>query len=198
VRRSVIVAITAAAIGVGAAGAAVFLPAVANAGGRLAQVTASPSGPAAPGYGRPGDPGADGHGPDGHGPGGPGGIGRHELVSDESVVATAIGISEADLTAALATGQTVAQVAKAHGVNPQKVIDALVADGKSELADLVKTGKITQAQADAAQADAVRRATDQVNGTHGFGGPGGPGGPGDPGRPNDNDADDVSPSPSAS
>jgi hypothetical protein len=191
VKRIVIAAVAAAALGAGAAGALLLIPAVANAGGQLAQVTASPSGPAAPGD----------HGPDRRGgPGGPAG-GRHELVSDESVVAQAIGITEADLTAALAKGQTVAQIAQAHGVSAQKVIDALVADGKSELADLVKTGKITQAQADSEQADVVQRATDQVNGTHGFGGPGGhggPGGPGGPGRPNDNDADDVAPSPSAS
>ena len=113
---------------------------------------------------------------------GPGGFGRTETISDTSVVATAIGISEADLKTALASGQTVAAVAKAHSVDPQKVIDALVTDGLNELAADVKAGTITQAQADAQKAAVTQRATDQVNGTFsggmgghgpGFGGPDG-------------------------
>jgi hypothetical protein len=107
-------------------------------------------------------------------------FGRNEAVSDDSVVAFAIGISVADLDAALAKGQTVAAIAKAHNVDPQKVIDALVTDGLNELAAEVKAGTITQAQADAQKAAVTQRATDQVNGTF-SGGPGGPGGPGCPG-----------------
>ena len=99
-----------------------------------------------------------------------GGFGGHqEAVTDTSVVAKAIGISEADLTTALNSGKTVADVAKANNVNVQTVIDALVADGNDELAAAVKAGTITQAQADAEKANVVQRATDQVNGT--FGGP---------------------------
>lgn len=99
----------------------------------------------------------------GHGPGnlGP----NHEAVTDTSVAAKAIGISESDLVAALAKSQTIAQVAKAHSVDPQKVIDALVTDGLDELATAVKNGTITQAQADAQKAEVTQRATDQVNGT---------------------------------
>ena len=115
--------------------------------------------------------------------GGPGfghGFGRNEAVSDISVVAKAIGISEAALQTALDGGQTVAAVAKAHSVAVQTVIDALVADGQSELAADVTAGTLTQAQADAKKAQVVQRATDQVNGTM-LGGPGfghgfGPGG----------------------
>jgi hypothetical protein len=99
----------------------------------------------------------------GHGAGGLGG--RNEAVSDTSVVATAIGISEADLMTALSSGQTIAAVAKAHNVDVQKVIDALVADGQSELAAAVKAGTLTQAQADAQKAEVTQRATDQANGT---------------------------------
>ncbi len=62
-----------------------------------------------------------------------------------------------------------AAVAKAHNVDVQKVIDALVADSQSELAAAVKAGTITQAQADAKAPSLVQHATDQVNGT--FGGP---------------------------
>jgi hypothetical protein len=99
---------------------------------------------------------------------GRGGLGGHiEAVTDTSVVAKAIGISEADLLTALNGGQTAAQVATAHGVAVQKVIDALVADGQSELAADVSAGRITQAQADAEKAEITQRATDQVNGSLG-------------------------------
>jgi hypothetical protein len=102
-----------------------------------------------------------------------------EAVSDESIVAGVIGISESDLQTALAGGQTVAAIAKAHNVDPQKVIDALVTDGLNELAAQGKAGTITQAQADAQKAAVTQRATDQVNGT--FSGPGA-GGAGCPDR----------------
>ena len=62
-----------------------------------------------------------------------------------------------------------------------------MADGESELAAAVKSGSITQAQADQEKTELSQRATGQVNGTfhgpggHGFGGPGfGPHGPGLP------------------
>jgi hypothetical protein len=106
-------------------------------------------------------------------------FGHAETVSDASVVAKAIGISEADLNTALSSGQTVAAIAKAHNVDPQTVINALVTDGLNELAAQVKAGTITQAQADAQKAAVTQRATDQVNGTF-TGGPGGPGGAGCP------------------
>lgn len=102
---------------------------------------------------------------------------QHETVSDESVVANVIGISVTELEADLAEGQTIAQIATAHNVAPQKVIDALVTDGLNELAAEVKAGTITQAQADAQKAAVTQRATDQVNGTF-HGGPGGAGCPG--------------------
>jgi hypothetical protein len=104
-----------------------------------------------------------------HASGGPGGFGHTEAVSDTSVVAKAIGISEADLLTALQGGQTVAAVAKAHNVNLQVVIDALVADGQAELDAAVKAGTITQAKADAEKANLTQRATDQANGRFGGG-----------------------------
>ena len=54
-------------------------------------------------------------------------------------------------------------MATAHGVAVQKVIDALVADGLSELQADVKAGRLTQAQADAMKSQVTQRATDQVN-----------------------------------
>jgi hypothetical protein len=130
----------------------------------------------------------------GWGPGGPGGFNPNETVSDTSVVAKAIGISEADLKTALAAGDTVATVAKAHNVDTQVVLDALVKDGLDELAAQVTAGTLTQAQADAMNAGVTQRATDQVNSTFSGGGRGGhgwgPGGPGD----NDNATPSASPS----
>jgi polyhydroxyalkanoate synthesis regulator phasin len=136
--------------------------------------------------------------PDGPGgPGGPGfGHGRFEQGDDLAIAAKAIGISTADLQTALRNGQSMAAVAKAHNVDAQKVIDALVADQKAELAQAVKDGKLTQAQADQMSGDITQRVTDMVNhtpppggpgGRHGHDGPppggfdGGPGGPGGPG-----------------
>ena len=99
--------------------------------------------------------------------GGPGGPGRGPGGGhgDASVVAKAIGITEAELTTALQGGQTVAQVAKAKGVAVQTVIDALIADDTSELSAQVTAGRISQAQADAKKAEITQRATNQVNGT---------------------------------
>ena len=116
--------------------------------------------------------------PDFPGPRGP--HGRHGPHPDLSVAANAIGISEADLRTALESGQSIADVANAHGVDPQTVIDALVADAKAKLADAVTNGDLTQAQADARSADLEQDITDMVNHA-GLGGPGGPHGGGCPG-----------------
>lgn len=131
--------------------------------------------------------------PPGRGPGRPGrafGHGRHELGDDVAIAANAIGISAADLRSALDGGQTIAQVAKAHNVDVQKVIDALVADEKAELAAEVKNGDLTQAQADQISSRITQSVTDRVNGTprggfghrggHGWGPPSGTPAPGSP------------------
>lgn len=107
-----------------------------------------------------------------HGPGDRGfGFGRrHEAVSDLSVAAQAIGITEAQLRTALQGGQTLAQVATSKGVAVQKVIDALVADRNSEIDAAVKAGLITQTRGDQMKTNVTARITARVNGT--FAGPG--------------------------
>lgn len=60
---------------------------------------------------------------------GPGGL----SASDLQTVASTIGISTTDLQSALSGGQTIAAVAKAHNVDPQKVIDALVTADQAQL-----------------------------------------------------------------
>jgi len=146
----------------GSAATALIVPTLVAAADPSAAPSASPTATTAPSTNE------DTSGSDNHAFGG-----RNETVSDTSVVAKAIGITETALATELQAGKTVADVAKAHSVTVQTVIDALVADGKSELAAAVKAGTITQAQADAETANLTQRATDQVNGTFGPGGRGG-------------------------
>lgn len=94
----------------------------------------------------------------------PFGPGRFDGHPRLSIVADALGISEADLRAALEDGDTIAEVAAAHDVDPQKAIDALVAAHKARLDEAVADGDLTQAQADERLARAEERATALVNG----------------------------------
>jgi len=122
----------------------------------------------------------------GRGPGGPG---------DLDAAAKVLGITADELRTDLQGGQSLADVAKAKGVDVNKVIDALVAQLKAHLDSEVASGEHTRAQADQILADAKAHITDFVNGKapaggpgfgghgHGPGGPGGPGGFGGPGGP---------------
>jgi transposase-like protein len=60
-----------------------------------------------------------------------------------TVAAKAIGITRAELRQALRGGQTVAQVAQAHDVAPQKVIDAVVAKGTERIDAALAAGRIS-------------------------------------------------------
>jgi len=92
----------------------------------------------------------------GHRPGGPAG--------NLSGAATAIGVTPEEVRTALQSGQSLADLAKSKGVDPQKVIDALLAPiVEHEKAD-VTSGKDTQAEADKEIAAATARITDFVNG----------------------------------
>ena len=108
--------------------------------------------------------------------------GRHADIpggrdEDLQVAAGAIGISAGDLQTALQNGQTIAAVAKAHSVDVNKVISALVASEDKEIDSALSSGSITSAQATQLKAGVQQRVTDMVNGTAPAGGPGGPGGP---------------------
>ncbi len=74
-----------------------------------------------------------------------------------------IGIAPKDLAAALKDGQSVAEVATAHNVNPQTVIDKLVTDAGARLDKAVTEGKLTQEKADKAKAALPDRVTKLVN-----------------------------------
>jgi polyhydroxyalkanoate synthesis regulator phasin len=85
----------------------------------------------------PGDHGGPGFG---RGPGGRG--------ANLEVAAEALGVTVEDLRTALRDGKTIAEVAEEKGVDKQKVIDALVAEAETKIAEAVTDGKITQEQAD--------------------------------------------------
>ena len=81
-----------------------------------------------------------------------------------AVAAETIGVPEDELREALEGGQTLAEVAAAHGVEVQTVIDAMVADVAAHLAEKVEAGDITQEQADARLERATESITARVNG----------------------------------
>jgi hypothetical protein len=133
--------------------------------------------------GKPGGPG--GGGPMGRG--GPhGGIGGGPIGGNLSGAATAIGVTAQEVGAALKAGQSLADLAKSKGVDPQKVIDALLAPIVEHEKTAVTNNKETQAQADEHIAAATTRITDFVNGKKPAAGLGAPRGgaplPGGPGR----------------
>ncbi|MFP5218536.1 MAG: hypothetical protein ACLGIG_02185 [Actinomycetes bacterium] len=79
-------------------------------------------------------------GPGGHRHGGPG---RH-LATTAEVIGTTVG----ELRAALADGQSLAQVAESNGVSRDDLVAGLVAEAQQHLAEHVADGDITQEQAD--------------------------------------------------
>jgi hypothetical protein len=117
-----------------------------------------------------------------HGPGMPGGPG-HGHGDGLAAAATYLGISQSALIAQLQSGKTLGEIADATtGKSKAGLVDALVAAEKTELAQAVKDGRLTQAQADQIASGLTARVTDMVNGVrpahgpgdhdgHGFGGP---------------------------
>jgi hypothetical protein len=92
--------------------------------------------------------------------------------------AGAIGVTVDELRTALQGGQSLAEVAQSKGVDPEKVVSALVADLQARVAERVSSGAITQAQADEKLASATERTRAFVNGeAPAPGGHHGPGGP---------------------
>lgn len=88
--------------------------------------------------------------------------GRHGRGPNLEVAADAIGIEVDALHEALEGGDTLAQVAEANGVDPQAVIDALVADVQTHLDEEVASGELTQDEADERFAEASERIADGV------------------------------------
>jgi hypothetical protein len=100
-----------------------------------------PDGPMGPGF-----PARDDRGPS---------MGRWRIASGE-VIAEAIGIDVVQLWQQLREGSTVAEIAEANGVDPQTVIDALVADYTERIAAWIEGA---QPASDEAPADTDTTAT---------------------------------------
>ena len=81
-----------------------------------------------------------------------------------STVAESLGIGEDELRAALADGQTIADVAEEQGVDVQDVVDDIVAAQRERLDEAVAEGDLTQEEADEFLAGAEERVTAFVNG----------------------------------
>lgn len=103
--------------------------------------------------------GGDGnHGPMGDaGRGGPGG-------DDLAGAADALGMTQDELSTALSSGKTIADLADEKGVDIDKVIDAMLASMKAHFDAEVKTGEHTQAEADSMLSDMRTRLEAMVNG----------------------------------
>ena len=106
-------------------------------------------------------------------------------------VAGVLKLTEAELKAQLDSGKSLADVAATQNVSVQSVIDAVVTEMKSHIAEEVASGELTQAQGDEKLAEVTARASDMVNGVrpagmgegkHGGKGHGGRGGRGDRGQ----------------
>ena len=90
--------------------------------------------------------------------GGPKGPGKNV-----AAIASVLKLTEAELKTQVQSGKTLAQIATAQGVDVKLVVDAIVADMKSHIADEVKSGELTQAQADTKLAGVTAKATERVN-----------------------------------
>jgi hypothetical protein len=107
------------------------------------------------------------------------------------IVAKDLGMSTADLKKALVGGQSIAALARSKNVDPQKIVNDLVAGASSRIDAAVKAGKLNGTQAANLKSKLTAAVGAFVNGTGkgpgGFGrGPGGPfrlHGPGFPGPP---------------
>jgi hypothetical protein len=151
--------------------AAVAAVALAAAGAAFAATRMHGSTPSArDGFGPPGMAGSYGRGPFGGPGGGLGGRRGLGLAGGLQAAATYLGLSETQLFDELRSGKTLAQIAAStSGKSTSGLIDVLVKAQQDELAQAVKDGRITQAQADRIGASLEARITAMVNGSFGGG-----------------------------
>lgn len=79
-------------------------------------------------------------------------------------VAELLGLTVADVESALHDGQSLADLAAAHGSNAEAVVEVLIADLKAHLDEEVAAGEHTQTEADERLADASDHIAALVNG----------------------------------
>lgn len=106
---------------------------------------------------------------------------RFGIARNLDIAAEAMGITAEELRTALREGNSLADVARDNGVEPEAVVNALAAHLKDHLDAAVAAGRLTQEQADGKLSGATDRIRAMVNGElplkarrghHRFGGPG--------------------------
>ena len=90
--------------------------------------------------------------------------GRRGRGRKAAVAAEVIGIEVDELRAALQDGSTIAEVAEANDVDPQDVIDAMVANLEEKLGEKVAEGRITEDEAVEKLESKTERITNKVFG----------------------------------
>jgi hypothetical protein len=80
-----------------------------------------------------------------------------------TVVANTIGIPRSELRDALKGGQTIAQVAQDHGVDPQAVVDAALKAVDGRVDQAVTNGKISSDRGATIKAKAAEKAPNLLN-----------------------------------
>ncbi|MBK9178801.1 MAG: hypothetical protein IPM45_04390 [Acidimicrobiales bacterium] len=101
---------------------------------------------------------------------------RGWMVRGVETAAGVLGLEPEQVVERLRGGETLAQIAQAQGVDPQAVIDALVAEANARVDQALAGGRITQERADTLKAAVPERVTRFVNEGrqhHGGRGPGG-------------------------
>jgi hypothetical protein len=88
----------------------------------------------------------------------------HHAGGHLDAAAAYLGLTEAELRAALADGSSLADVAKEEGKSVDGLVDAIVADEKAELDEAVQDGRLTDAQRDRIEATMEERVQDFVEG----------------------------------
>ncbi len=91
---------------------------------------------------------------------------RHVLKNARGIVCKTIGIDRRTLRKGLRDGLTIAQIAEAHNVAPQTVIDALEAAAHKKLDAALASGRITEARAAKIEQRISTRITKLVNSWH--------------------------------
>ncbi|MFW2380262.1 MAG: hypothetical protein ACN4GZ_00790 [Acidimicrobiales bacterium] len=95
-------------------------------------------------------------------------LGRHRhargfLKHNSEVVSELLGLTPEEIRAAFVEGTTLAELSEAQGVPVADLIDALVTEAETHVAERLEAGDITQDQADRFLADLEERVTARVN-----------------------------------
>jgi hypothetical protein len=91
------------------------------------------------------------------------GLRRHARLALGTVVADTIGIERSELRDALRSGQSIAEVAQAHGVDPQAVVDAVLQAINARVDQAVANGRIDADRGATIKAKAAEKVPTFVN-----------------------------------